>query len=49
MNAATLDMLLSREKSLESLARFIVSVFAMCDDRPCLIIRNDDTLLALDL
>lgn len=48
-NAAVLHMLLTREKSLEILARFIASVFELCDETPCLIIRDDDALLALDL
>lgn len=48
-NAAVLDMLLTREKTLHILAHFVASVFELCNETPCLIIRNDDALLALDL
>lgn len=48
-NAAVLDMLLTREKTLQILAHFVASVFELCNETPCLIIRNDDALLALDL
>ncbi|OJT10125.1 hypothetical protein TRAPUB_13396 [Trametes pubescens] len=47
-NAAMLDILLTREMSLHTLARFNASVFELREDTPCLNIRNDNTLLVLD-
>ncbi|KAH9856691.1 hypothetical protein C2E23DRAFT_772152 [Lenzites betulinus] len=44
---AALDMLLSREKTLPMLAEFIADVFDLCEDVPCLIVSDDDAMLAL--